>query len=147
MILFLYFIYKPPFFLFRYSQIRYPSILLHIPLPPTKKLTALTIDDASSQYIQEIMEILAANGATATFFIIGSQIPGREDILRDLVRKGHELGNHGMYDETPISLSDETLVSQIKSVEKIIDLIYASFGRPPPKGTSGPGPDSSMLGC
>ena len=133
----LYFMYKPPFFLFRYFQFHHPSILFHIPLPQSKELIALTIDDAPSEYTSEIMEILAANRATARFFTIGSQVPGREDILRDIVRKGHELGNHAMYDEAPtslsaISLSDETLVSQIKSVEEMIDQAYASTSQSPP---------------
>lgn len=138
-LLFLYFLYKPPFLLLRYFQFHYPSILFHIPLPHSKKLIALTIDDAPSQYTQEIMEILANSGATATFFVIGSQVPGQEDTLRDIVRNGHELGNHTMYDEASISLNDETLVSQIKSVEKIIDQAYTSIGKFPPASYFRPG--------
>lgn len=80
------------------------------------------------------MEILAANGATATFFVIGSQVNGREAILRDLVRNGHELGNHAMYDEPSRALSDDALISQITSVEEMIDKAYASVGlNPPPR--------------
>ncbi|KAI4252969.1 MAG: hypothetical protein L6R42_007757 [Xanthoria sp. 1 TBL-2021] len=126
-----YTIYKPPWLLIRYFQHRWPDVLWHVPIPSSKKIIALTIDDAPSGFTEEIMEILAANGATAAFFVIGSQVKGREGILRDLVRNGHELGNHAMYDEPSRALSDDALMSQITSVEKMIHKAYASVGLNP----------------
>lgn len=134
-----YTIYKPPRLLIRYFQHRWPDILWHVRIPSSRKIIALTIDDAPSEYTAEIMEILAANGATATFFVIGSQVAGREGVLRDLVRQGHELGNHAMYDEASNSLTDEALISQITSVEKMIDEIYTSVGLDPPPRYFRPG--------
>ncbi|KAL8750499.1 MAG: hypothetical protein Q9199_007029 [Rusavskia elegans] len=129
-----YIIYKPPWLLIRYFQHRWPDVLWHVPISSSKKIIALTIDDAPSEFTEEIMEILAANGATATFFVIGSQVKGREGILRDLVRNGHELANHAMYDEPSRALSDDALISQITSVEKLIDKAYTSVGlNPPPR--------------
>jgi peptidoglycan/xylan/chitin deacetylase (PgdA/CDA1 family) len=55
---------------------------------------ALTFDDGPSARSVEIAEILGSYGARATFFVVGRRIPGREDILRHLVDRGHELGNH-----------------------------------------------------
>ncbi|KAL8773727.1 MAG: hypothetical protein Q9209_001495 [Squamulea sp. 1 TL-2023] len=127
-----YIIYKPPNLLIRYFQYRWPDVLWHIPM--SSKIIALTIDDAPSEETEEIMEILKANEATATFFVIGSQVEGREGILRDLVRNGNELGNHAMYDEPAKTLSDVALSSQITSVERMIDKAYASAGaKPPPR--------------
>jgi peptidoglycan/xylan/chitin deacetylase (PgdA/CDA1 family) len=117
-----YCIYKPPTLLIRYFQYRWPEALWHV--PTRSKIIALTIDDAPSEFSREIMQLLKDNNATATFFVIGAQAPGREDILRDLVRNGNELGNHAMHDEPSRSLSDETLTSQIKTVEQIIDTAY-----------------------
>lgn len=77
---------------------------------------ALTIDDGPSEYTVEIMQILKANNATVTFFIIGSQVAGREQTLQDLIRNGNELGNHAMHDEPSRPLSDTTLVEQIHSL-------------------------------
>ncbi len=121
-----YIIYKPPNLLIRYFQHRWPDVLWHV--PTASKVIALTIDDAPSEYTDEIMDILKANGATATFFVIGSQVKGREGILRDLVRNGNELGNHAMHDEPSKALSNDDLVSQIASVEKMIDTAYTSAG-------------------
>ncbi len=81
------------------------------------------------------MQILKANNATATFFIIGSQVHGHEGILQELLRNGNELGNHAMRDEPSRSLSDTTLVEQIQSVEEMLHDAYAAVDvvEPQPK--------------
>ena len=128
----LYIIYKPPPFLIRYFQRRWPSVLWQV--STSSKLIALTIDDAPSDYTPEIMRLLDANEATATFFVIGSQAAGRESMLRDLVRHGHELGNHGMHDEPAFRLSDAALTEQIQFVEEVIRSAYTAVRAPaPPK--------------
>ena len=90
----LWFIYKPPRFLLRYFQHRWPDVLWRV--STSQKVIALTIDDGPSEYTDEIMEILNDNVVTATFFIIGSQIQGREETLQNLIRSGNELANHGI---------------------------------------------------
>lgn len=90
----LWFVYKPPGVLLRYFQHRWPDVLWRV--STSSKTVALTIDDGPSEYTDEIMQILKSHNASATFFIIGSQITGNEEILQDLVRNGNELGNHGI---------------------------------------------------
>jgi peptidoglycan/xylan/chitin deacetylase (PgdA/CDA1 family) len=119
----LYLVYKPPNFLIRHFQNRWPDVLWRV--STTSKIVALTLDDGPSEYTAEIMQLLQANDASATFFVIGAQVAGREDTLRDLVRNGNELGNHAMRDEMSRSLSDGTLVEQIHTVEEMIDKVYA----------------------
>ena len=89
----LWFLYKPPEFLLRYLQRRWPDVLWHV--STSSKIVALTIDDAPSEYTNEMMQILKENNANATFFVIGSQAVGHEETLKDLVKSGNELGNHG----------------------------------------------------
>ena len=127
-----YLIYKPPAFLIRYFQFRWPDVLWRV--DTSSKTVALTIDDGPSEYTDEILQILRDNDATATFFIIGSQIEGREEILQRLIRAGNELGNHAMHDEPSRSLSDATLQNQIESVEQMLHGAYTAAGaKPPPK--------------
>ena len=127
-----YMIYKPPTYLVRYFQWRWPDVLWRV--PTSAKVIALTIDDGPSEHTEEIMQILHANGATATFFIIGSQVVGREKTLQDLIRNGNELGNHAMHDEPSRSLDDATLVDQIRSVEGMLHEAYRTVdAAPPPK--------------
>ncbi|KAF2184404.1 carbohydrate esterase family 4 protein [Zopfia rhizophila CBS 207.26] len=117
-----YIIYKPPSLLIRYFQYRWPDVLWHV--STSSKVVALTIDDGPSEYTSQIMEILKENDAAATFFIIGSQIPGKEVVLADLVRNGNELGNHAMRDEPSRSLPDSELIHQIHTVETLIHRAY-----------------------
>ncbi|KAE8149156.1 putative polysaccharide deacetylase [Aspergillus avenaceus] len=125
-----YIIYKPPTLLIRYFQHLWPDTLWHVPLPPAqdRKLIALTIDDAPSSYTPEIRSLLATNSATATFFLIGSQIPGREAELHELVRGQNELANHAMHDEPSRALSDEELRRQVGVVQDRIRAAYSAVG-------------------
>ena len=128
----LYMIYKPPTFLVRYFQHRWPDVLWHV--STSSKVVALTIDDGPSEYTYEIKQILEANDATATFFIIGSQVEDYQGVLQDLIRNGNELGNHAMHDEPSRSLSDATLAEQIQAVEEMLQKPYTDIGAtPPPK--------------
>lgn len=127
-----YLIYKPPAYLLRYFQWRWPDVLWCV--STSSKVVALTIDDGPSDYTNEIIQILKSNGATATFFVIGSQVAGQEKTLQDLVRNGNELGNHAMHDEPSRSLSDATLLDQIHSVDGMIRKAYTAIddaGLPP----------------
>lgn len=127
-----YLIYKPPTLLILYFQRRWPDVFWRV--STSSKVVALTIDDGPSEYTNEVLQILSANEAKATFFIIGSQVSGRENILENLIRNGNELGNHAMHDEPSRSLDDATLGDQICSVEKMLQHAYAAVDvEPPPK--------------
>lgn len=122
----LYVIYKPPTFVVNSLQRRYPQVLFHV--PTTRKIVALTIDDAPSQYTGPILDILKANSATATFFTIGGQVPGKEHKLQEILLAGSELGNHAMHDEPSINLASEILRDEINQVNSYIEDAYAATG-------------------
>lgn len=115
-------VYKPPSLLIRYFEYRWPGVIWRV--QTSAKTIALTIDDSPSELTQELLQVLQENNASATFFVIGSQALGREQILEDIVRHGHELGNHAMRDEPSRSLSDKNLVEQIQIVEEMIRHAY-----------------------
>jgi peptidoglycan/xylan/chitin deacetylase (PgdA/CDA1 family) len=121
-----YIIYKPPYLLLHFFQQRWPDVLWHV--QASKKIMALTIDDGPSEYTNEILQILKASNTTATFFIIGSQVAGRENTLRDLIRHNNELANHAMYDEPSRFLGDAELSGQIHAVQSKISEAYTSVG-------------------
>ncbi|KAJ6574980.1 nodulation protein nodB [Mycena capillaripes] len=128
----IYIIYKPPSWLINHFQAKWPDILWKV--STSTKIVALTIDDGPSEYTTEIIEVLKENNAAATFFIIGSQVAGREETLVELVRSGNELANHAMYDEPSRKLSDADLTNQIHAVDGMLQTAYNSAGvHPPPK--------------
>ncbi|KAI2638082.1 polysaccharide deacetylase [Xylaria nigripes] len=132
-----YIIYKPPPGLISYFARRWPDVLWEV--HTDRKIVALTIDDAPSEHTKEILEILNSQQATATFFVIGAQVAGREDILADIVRSGSELGNHAMHDEPSRSLSDEDLTGEIETVREKIGTAYRTGEAPMPPQYFRPG--------
>ncbi len=55
----------------------------------------LTFDDGpSSQNTRQVLDLLAAHEARATFFVVGSRISGKEELLLRMVDERHEIGNH-----------------------------------------------------
>lgn len=123
----LYIIYKPPVWVINIFQRRSPQVLFHI--PTARKVVALTIDDGPSLYTSRILEILKDNGASATFFIIGGQVLGRENLLHDILQAGSELGNHAMHDEPSINLPNELLRGEINQVDRMINRAYKGVGQ------------------
>lgn len=122
-----YVVYKPPKCVISVFQYRFPEVLFQT--RTSKKIVALTIDDAPSAYTQRILTILKQNNASATFFVIGDQLDDseeQEDTLRSILKAGSELGNHAMHDEPSITLPDAVLEQQIHHVDKEIDRIYAA---------------------
>lgn len=61
-------------------------------LGPTR--VALTFDDGPSAWTEPILDILAANQSDATFFVIGSLVESRREVLERIVSEGHEVGDH-----------------------------------------------------
>lgn len=58
-------------------------------------VVALTFDDGPwDTYTQEILDILAANGAHATFFTVGERVEGHEDTVRQAAQAGHQICTH-----------------------------------------------------
>lgn len=60
-----------------------------------EKVIALTFDDGPwDKTTQEILDTLKDNGAKATFFTIGDQIAGKEDLVKQAVDNGNEVSSH-----------------------------------------------------
>ncbi|BFZ58188.1 hypothetical protein PYCC9005_005250 [Savitreella phatthalungensis] len=118
----IYFIYKPPDLLISYFEYRFPSVIFR--LPTTERVVALTIDDAPSHETLDILDVLDRHGAVATFFVIGRQCAGLEDILDEILRRGHSLANHAWNDEPSRLLPADILNEQIHDVETIVQAAY-----------------------
>lgn len=90
-----------------------------------KKCIALTFDDGpSGSTTQSILDTLSQNGAKATFFMIGRQIPAQTSIVKNIANSGHEIGNH-TWDHIDMSYADApTLKDQIsKTAYAVVDVL------------------------
>jgi peptidoglycan/xylan/chitin deacetylase (PgdA/CDA1 family) len=123
----IYVVYKPPRLVISYFQRRFPEVLFQV--DTDRKIVALTIDDSPSQYTREVLDILKANDVSATFFVIGNQVRGQEDILAEIVASGSELGNHAMHDEPAVSLSSSILKEEMLEVDGYIEQAYKTANK------------------
>ena len=63
-------------------------------LPTDERVVWLTIDDGPSDDTLEMLELLDAAGARATFFLVGERAAARPLLVREIVARGHGIGNH-----------------------------------------------------
>ena len=63
--------------------------------PRTGRKVALTFDDGPDpEQTPRVLDILAAHGAKATFFLIGERAARAGALVRRIAAAGHDLGNH-----------------------------------------------------
>src|SRR5262249_11010956 len=64
-------------------------------LPRGSKQIALTFDDGPNDpHTLHLLDVLARHNVRATFFVIGGYVRQRPDIVREVARQGHGIGNH-----------------------------------------------------
>ncbi len=83
--------------LFRLSNMRDFQVigrLVHR-VPTEKKRVALTFDDGPDpRNTPQLLDVLDAHGAKATFFVVGLQLQKHPELARSILARGHELANH-----------------------------------------------------
>jgi peptidoglycan/xylan/chitin deacetylase (PgdA/CDA1 family) len=62
--------------------------------PSSRRALALTFDDGPSESTPALLEMLTAHHVSATFFQCGVNVGRLPEIAREVVRRGHEVGNH-----------------------------------------------------
>lgn len=89
-----------------------------------KKLVSITFDDGPGAYTNELVDILAANKAHATFFMVGNRIAKLKDVVLNVYKNENEVAYHSYahksFKRQPLEeiqadflLSNETLKSII----------------------------------
>ena len=58
------------------------------------KKIAITFDDGPTPFTEKILNTLHNYSVPATFFIIGKNVKGNENILKQTLSEGHTVGNH-----------------------------------------------------
>jgi peptidoglycan/xylan/chitin deacetylase (PgdA/CDA1 family) len=67
----------------------------HLRFTTTRREVWLTIDDGPDpEDTPELLELLAAHGACATFFVIGENALRHPDLVRAIAADGHEVAHH-----------------------------------------------------
>lgn len=63
-------------------------------LPGDAPRVWLTIDDGPSADTRTLLDMLDAHDAKATFFLVAERAAARPDLVKEIVLRGHDIGNH-----------------------------------------------------
>jgi peptidoglycan/xylan/chitin deacetylase (PgdA/CDA1 family) len=76
----------------RSSELLAPSVWLG---PRNRIAYSLTFDDGPSESTPRLLDLLDSHNVKATFFLVGANVRRLPGIAREILRRGHEVGNHG----------------------------------------------------
>jgi peptidoglycan-N-acetylglucosamine deacetylase len=115
-----------------------PDAAQALSLPRTLPGTAgvaLTFDDGPHpEGTPAVLEVLAAAGARATFFLIGEQVERRPELAARIVAEGHLVALHGYRHRLQLRLSRATVAADIaRGLDVVQDAtgVTLAWHRPP----------------
>ena len=86
-----------------------------------EKRVAISFDDGpSSELTPKVLDILKRYGVHATFYIMGKHVPGNEEIIKQIIEEGHEVGNHSYSHPLLTTLTPEGVHQQVADTQKLI---------------------------
>lgn len=88
--------------------------------PQEARKVALTFDDGPSEYTVELSRGLKERGVQATFFLLGENMEGRREMIEELVKDGHLIGNHSYHHVQLNKLSMEEAMEEIEKTNRLI---------------------------
>lgn len=106
-----------------------------------KPCIALTFDDGPNPVTTpKVLDILEREQVPASFFLVGSRIPGREMLLQRMYKDGDEIGNHSWTHPDLTKLPPEQIAQQVVLTQKAVK--FAGVPEPtlfrPPYGAVDP---------
>ena len=87
-----------------------------------------------------LLDLLDRNSTCATFFVVGNAAKQRPDVMLEIVRRGHSIGNHSLKHQ---AFAKQPLSAQIEEIETTDAIIFdtsgtRSIGFRPPQGRCTP---------
>jgi peptidoglycan/xylan/chitin deacetylase (PgdA/CDA1 family) len=76
-----------------------------------RRRCAITFDDGPTAATSQVLDILAAEGVPATFFVLGHNVERHPDVIRRAHSDGHAIGVHGM-DHTRLAGAGEVEIAR-----------------------------------
>jgi peptidoglycan-N-acetylglucosamine deacetylase len=103
---------------------------------------ALTFDDGPDpKWTPRVLDILKANGVSATFFLVGVNAEKYPDLVRRIVAEGHEIGNHTYYHPNLAVCWPEHIRLELNATQLLLETITGrstTLFRPPYNADTSP---------
>ena len=85
-----------------------------------EKVVALTFDDGPGDSTPEILDMLAAAGVSATFYLNGADVDRHPEYGAAIARAGHEIGNHTYTHRRMMFVAPGTVAREVETTDAAI---------------------------
>lgn len=90
-------------------------------VPTRERLVAFAVNvDWGTEFLPPLLDVLDERGVKVTFFPTARWAEAEPELVRELVRRGHELGNHGFRHDHPKQLNDAALRDDIVRTQRVL---------------------------
>jgi peptidoglycan/xylan/chitin deacetylase (PgdA/CDA1 family) len=113
-----------------------------------QKAVAITFDDGPDPLITpQLLKLLLKRQVKATFFVTGKKAAAHPDLVKEIVRHGHTVGNHSHKHSYAILFKTfPSIVKDIEATQNVLrDLGIRPLAFRPPAGITSPGLRSALV--
>ena len=106
--------------------------------PKDVRRVAITFDDGPDELTPEYLDLLDELQVPATFFLVGRMVEKRPELVREYLRRGHQIAGHGYDHQRFPNLWPGQLAEQLRRTQAAMG--RQATGRPwvrPPHGSIG----------
>jgi len=106
-----------------------------------KKAVAITFDDGPDPLsTPPLLDLLRKHRVKATFFVTGQKAAEHPEIMKDILRQGHSVGNHSYtHNNLVMFRSCKTIIREIEAAQNVLnDFGVLALAFRPPVGITGP---------
>ena len=99
---------------------------------PDRKAMAFTsdIEDDTTVELPRILDLLDQYSSKGTFFIQGAWAEANPDQLRQIIQRGHAIGNHSWSHKDMVSMSQEEIADELQRTEEVVQRIAVVTTKP-----------------
>ncbi|MCI8329272.1 MAG: polysaccharide deacetylase family protein [Oscillibacter sp.] len=116
-------------------------------IPAGEKYIALTFDDGPRRGTTDrLLDGLKEREASATFFLIGRQIEGNEDLVSRMAAEGHQVGNHTWNHQRLEGTTSAVVAQEVARTEAVLEELLGGgeYWLRPPYGQVTAGTEASF---
>lgn len=106
-------------------------------MPEQPNYVALTFDDGPNREpTTQLLDGLRDRGVNVTFFLVGEQIAGNEELVLRMKEEGHQIGNHTWSHKSLQGVNDESFWQEVGRTQTLLEEILGpgSYWLRPPYG-------------